>query len=101
MRTDSALKNLKVKEKTYKVTDRDGMYAIVKPTGAVIFRLDYRLHGLRETLTIGQYGRDGISLAEARDECIKARREMKQGVSPAQEKQRKTSGGSTSLSALV
>lgn len=35
MLTDTALKNLKGKEKIYKVTDRDGMYAVVKPTGTI------------------------------------------------------------------
>ena len=50
------------------------MYAEVKTTGTIVFRLDYRLHGGRETLTIGQYGRDGISLAEARERCIEARK---------------------------
>jgi len=54
MLTDTALKNLKSKDKTYKVSDRDGMYALVKTTGTIVFRLDYRLHGRRETLTIGQ-----------------------------------------------
>jgi len=88
MLTDTALKNLKPKDKTYKVTDRDGMYALVKPTGMIVFRFDYRLHGRRETLTIGQYGRDGIPLAEARERCIEARKAVKAGQSPAQEKQR-------------
>ena len=88
MLTDTALKNLKPKDKTYKVTDRDGMYALVKPTGMIVFRFDYRLHGRRETLTIGQYGRDGIPLAAARERCIEARRAVKAGQSPAQEKQR-------------
>ncbi|RYG34452.1 MAG: site-specific integrase [Burkholderiales bacterium] len=88
MLTDTALKNLKPKDKTYKVTDRDGMYALVKPTGMIVFRFDYRLHGRRETLTIGQYGRDGIPLAEARERCIEARKAVKAGQSPAQAKQR-------------
>jgi integrase len=88
MLTDTALKNLKPKDKTYKVTDRDGMYALVKPTGMIVFRFDYRLHGRRETLTIGQYGRDGIPLAKARERCIEARKAVKSGQSPAQEKQR-------------
>ncbi len=60
--TDTKLKNLKAEEKLYKVSDRDGLYAAVSPTGTVTFRLDYRLNGWRETPTIGQYGRDGISL---------------------------------------
>lgn len=65
MLMDTALKNWKLKCKTYKVSDRGGMHAPVK-TRAIVFRLDYRLHGRRETVTIGQYGRDGITLAEAR-----------------------------------
>lgn len=88
MLTDAALKSLKSRGKSYKVSDRDGMYVVVSPAGGVVFRLDYRLHGRRETLTIGKYGRDGISLAEAREECIKARKTVKAGLSPAQEKQR-------------
>lgn len=88
MLTDTALKNLKPKEKDYKVADRDGMYVVVKKTGTIIFRLDYRLNNRRETLTIGQYGRDGTSLSEAREECIKARKAVSRGESPAQEKQR-------------
>lgn len=88
MLTDTALKNLKAKDKTYKVTDRDGMYAQVKTTGTIVFRLDYRLHGRRETLTLGQYGRNGITLSEARERCTEARKAVKAGQSPAQEKQR-------------
>lgn len=88
MLTDTALKNLKPKEKTYKIADRDGMYAEVKTTGRIVFRFDYRLHARRETLTIGHYGKDGVSLAEARERCIEARKAVKEGQSPAQEKQR-------------
>jgi hypothetical protein len=32
MLTDAALEHLKPKEKVYKVTDRDGMYVLVKPS---------------------------------------------------------------------
>jgi integrase len=88
MLTDTALKRLKPKENDYKISDRDGMYAVVKPSGAVIFRYDYRLNGRRETLTIGRYGADGISLARAREKCVEARRSVSEGRSPAQEKQR-------------
>ena len=67
MLTDTALKNLKPRERLYKVSDRDGMYATVSPVGTITFRYDYRLHGRRETLTLGRYGADGISLAKARE----------------------------------
>ncbi|MDX8468498.1 tyrosine-type recombinase/integrase [Mesorhizobium sp. VK25A] len=88
MLTDIALKKLKPKEKMYKVSDRDGMYATVSPTGQIAFRYDYRMNGRRETLTLGRYGEGGITLAEARDRCIAARKMVAAGKSPAQEKQR-------------
>ncbi len=88
MLTDTALKQLKPKEKTYKVADRDGMYVTVSPTGLITFRYDYRLNGRRETLTIGRYGASGLSLARAREKCIDAKREVAEGSSPAHGKQR-------------
>lgn len=88
MLTDPALKSLKFKDKPYKVTDRDGMYVLVAPSGNIAFRLDYRLNDRRETVTFGRYGRDGISLANAREKCIDAKRAIREGRSPAIEKQR-------------
>ena len=49
MLTDAAIKHLKLKEKNYKVTDRDGMYVLVRPSGTLSFQLDYRMNGRRET----------------------------------------------------
>ncbi|TGS89723.1 DUF4102 domain-containing protein, partial [bacterium M00.F.Ca.ET.177.01.1.1] len=74
MLTDIALKKLKPKNKIYKVADRDGMYATVSTAGQISFRYDYRMNGRRETVTLGRYGEGGISLAEARDRCIAARK---------------------------
>ena len=88
MLTDVALKNLKPNGKPYKVADRDGMYAHVSTAGAISFCYDYRMHGRRETLTLGYYGSSGLSLARAREKCIDARRTLADGRSPAQEKQR-------------
>lgn len=88
MLTDAALKALKPKEKIYKVTDRDGMYVRVMPSGAISFRMDYRLNGRRESVYLGRYGRDGISLTQAREKCLDARRHVREGRSPAIEKQR-------------
>jgi len=88
MMTDTALRNLKLKAKPYKVSDRDGMYVTVSPSGTVTFRYDYRLNGRRETLTIGRYGPAGISLAMAREKLLDAKRLVAQGSSPSLEKQR-------------
>jgi integrase len=87
MLTDAAIKALKSKRKLYKVSDRDGMYVVVQPSGAIVFRYDYRLNGRRETLTLGRYGPEGLSLARAREKLIDAKRAISEGRSPAQEKQ--------------
>ena len=87
MLTDTAIKAMKAQKKLYKVSDRDGMYVVVQPSGAIVFRYDYRLNGRRETLTLGRYGPDGLSLARAREKLIDAKRAISEGRSPAQEKQ--------------
>ena len=88
MLSDRFLKNLKPKNKAFKVSDRDGMYVFVSKAGLISFRLDYRLNGRRETVTLGKYGRDGISLLKAREACMDAKRTVREGRSPALEKQR-------------
>ena len=87
MLTDTAIRALRSQKKLYKVNDRDGMYVVVQPSGAIVFRYDYRLNGRRETLTLGRYGPDGLSLASAREKPIDAKRAISEGRSPAQKKQ--------------
>jgi integrase len=92
MLSDGTLRGLKPQASLYKVADRDGLYVVVTPRGTISFRMDYRLNGRRETLTIGRYGsKDGISLLMARERCMEARKAIAQGISPAQEKQREKS----------
>ena len=79
MLTDTAIKALKPKDKLYKIVDRDGMYVVVQPSGSIVFRLDYRLNGRRETLTLGRYGPAGLSLARAREKLIDAKRAISEG----------------------
>ncbi|MEN3161676.1 Arm DNA-binding domain-containing protein [Tistrella mobilis] len=50
MLTNTAIKALRPKEKMYKVTDHDGMYVRVAPSGVLSFRLGYRFNGRRETV---------------------------------------------------
>lgn len=88
MLTDTKLRNLKPRDKLYKVIDRDGLYVAVSKTGAVSFRYNYSLGGRQETLTIGRYGAGGISLAEARERLNEAKKMITSGRSPAKEKAR-------------
>lgn len=86
MLTDTKIKNLKARDKLYKVSDREGLYVAVLVSGSISFRYDNRIHGRRETLTIGKYGADGITLAEARTRPYAAKKLVEAGISPTAEK---------------
>jgi integrase len=88
MLTDTRLKGLKPKDKIFKVQDRDGLYVLVQPTGTITFKLDYRQSGRRQSVVLGRYGSDGISLGQAREMCLDAKKVIQEGRSPALEKRR-------------
>lgn len=88
MLTDTKLRNLKPGEKVYKVADRDGLYVAVMTTGVVSFRFNYRINGRQETVVLGRYGADGLTLAEAPAKLDAARKLLLDGQSPAKQKAR-------------
>lgn len=88
MLTDTKLRNLKPKDKLYKVNDRDGLYVAITPAGSISFRYNYSIHGRQETITFGHYGVGGIMLAEARERLGEAKKMIAGGKSPAKEKAR-------------
>lgn len=88
MLTDTKLRNLKPREEPYKVADRDGLYVMVLPSGSISFRFNYRISGRQETLTLGRYGADGMSLQAARERLNEARKLIAAGTSPAISKRR-------------
>jgi integrase len=83
--TDLFVKNLKAPEKACKFTDSDGLYLYASPKGLKSWRFDYRFQGKRLTLTFGTYPL--ISLKEARNLLIDARRSLKAGIDPSAQKQ--------------
>ena len=88
MLTDTKLRNLKPKDKLYKVNDRDGLYVAVTPAGSISFRYNYSINSRQETVTFGRYGVGGITLSEARERLSEARKLVAAGKSPAREKAR-------------
>jgi integrase len=85
MLTDTAVKKATKKARRYKISDREGLYLAVMPTGKKVFRYEYRFHGRRETLTLGTYSDTGkgMSLIEARGAHAAARKMLEDGNSPA------------------
>lgn len=45
MLTDTAIRNAKAKEKPYKLSDKQGLYILVRKKGSIYFRFDYRFMG--------------------------------------------------------
>ena len=54
MLTEAKLRTLKPQDKLYKLTDRDGLYIAVAPSGLITFRYNYRINGRQETLSVGR-----------------------------------------------
>ena len=75
----------KPQEKDYKITDGNGLYLLVKPSGSKYWRLKYRFSGKERLLAIGVY--PDISLKDARIARDEARRQLAQGIDPSAEKQ--------------
>jgi hypothetical protein len=78
---DVAVKNAKAKEKPYKLADGGGMYLLVTSKGQKWWRLDYRLHGKRKTLSLGVY--PDVTLKKARKRREDAREQIGEGRDPS------------------
>ena len=53
--TDSKIRNLKPREKTYRVADEKGLYLEVFPNGSKYWRHKYRFNGKEKRLAYGVY----------------------------------------------
>ncbi|HEK2507798.1 tyrosine-type recombinase/integrase [Pseudomonas aeruginosa] len=89
--TDTALKALKPRDKTYTVTDDRGLYVEIFPTGGVVWRYRYRLNGKYEKLTLGKY--PALTLKNARLKRDEAAHQVAMGESPAKKKQQEKVAG--------
>lgn len=70
MLTDTAVRTLRPQAKEYKKSDAGGLYLLVKPTGAKLWRLAYRYDEKQKTLIGGTYSFVGLAAArEWRDQA--------------------------------
>jgi integrase len=82
--TDIAAKSAKPKDKIYKLSDEKGLLLSVRPNGGKYWQMKYRFDGIEKTLSFGVYPE--VSLKEARDKRDEARKKIKDGIDPSQEK---------------
>lgn len=85
MLNDLQIKRAKPKEKSYKLSDGNGLFLLITPSGGKLWRWKYRFNGQEKSLSIGKYPQ--ISLVQARQEAEIARKQLANGISPADAKQ--------------
>ena len=83
--SDAAIRNLKPRDKPYKVSDFDGLFVLGKPTGSRLWQFKYRLDGKEKLLSVGPYPE--VTLAEARAARDAARVLVARGDDPSAAKQ--------------
>ncbi len=84
---DPAIKSAKSKAKDYRLNDGDGLYLIVKTSGAKWWRFDYTINSKRKTLSVGTY--PDTSLKLAREKAGDARKSVAKGVDPSDDRKQK------------
>ncbi len=124
MLTDTVIRGAKPREKPYKLYDSGGLYLLVTPAGAKLWRLKYRIAGVtpralaaakaaaatataapgpdarrsrEKTLALGAYPR--VSLKKARKRRDAARDQLDDGIDPAEAKRAERVRAETGASA--
>ena len=92
--TDTVIRNVKSREKPFKLSDGGGLHLLITPTGGKLWRFAYRFAGKQKTLALGAY--PSVTLAEARDGRDTARKHLAAGIDPSiKRKLDKQAGGNT------
>jgi hypothetical protein len=81
MLTKLKIDNLKPQAKARKYSDSEGLYLQVNPSGTKCWRYQYRYLGKLKVLSFGTY--PYISLSEARDKRIAAKKLLIEGIDPS------------------
>lgn len=89
--SDAACRAAEPRAKPWKLYDAGGLYLLIQPSGARLWRLKYRFAGKERLLAIGAYrsargGRIEVTLAEARQRRDEARRLLRDGLDPMEHK---------------
>lgn len=87
MLTVMQIRSLKPAERPYKVADADGLYLLVQPSGALLWRFRYRCCGIERKLSLGSF--PDVSLSQARRKRDEAKAELDDGIDPVEEKRQR------------
>jgi len=82
--SDTAVRNAKPKSTPYKMSDGEGLYLQIMPSGSKYWRFKYFFAGKEKLLALGVYPE--VSLSDARERRSQARRALAAGRDPGAEK---------------
>jgi integrase len=103
--TEVQVKNAKSTGKPIKLSDGGGLFLLVNPDGTKYWRMAYRFGGKQKLLAFGKYGKNEVSLAEARAKRDEARKLLADDIDPAQakriEKITKTTNNANTFEAIA
>ncbi len=88
--TEIGIRSARPRSKIIKLSDGGGLQLWVTPDGAKRWRLAYRFAGGQKTLALGVYPATG--LRDARDARDAAKRLLKQGIDPSQQRRAENAG---------
>jgi len=80
--TDTAIRALKPKDKLIKASDGGGLFLWIMPNGSKWWRLQYRINGKQQLLSLGIY--PDVGLKEARERRDEARKQLAAGIDPGE-----------------
>lgn len=80
--TEARVAGLAPRDRPYRAGDGHGLYLLVEPTGKKRWRMSFHLRGRESTLAFGDY--PGMSLADARQQCVNATRLIGDGIDPVE-----------------
>ena len=80
--TEAAIRNAQAKGKPYQLRDGEGLYLLIKPNGAKLWRADFKLPAdkTKRPYSIGPY--PATTLDQARAEATRAKAWVRDGLSP-------------------
>jgi len=82
--SDAKARNAKPRPKPYKMSDGEGLFLVVMPSGSKYWRLKYFFQGKEKLLALGVYPE--ITLADARHRRAEARKVLAAGNDPGEAK---------------
>ncbi|KTT63255.1 tyrosine-type recombinase/integrase [Sphingomonas sanguinis] len=87
MLTVVEIRALKPRDRPFKVSDGDGLYLLVQPSGALLWRFRYKIFGIERKLSLGSFPQ--VTLQQARRKRDEARSELTDGFDPVEAKRLK------------